>query len=153
VAWLGWEKSSRIGEDRRAGWVTALESSGRDPAGLAVELADEVDAARLAAHQMLEDGTVTGFACASDTLAIGVLHALAERGLRPGVDVGVVGFDDSLGAQVTWPGLSSVRQPLEEVAVELVAILHRVLDDEPLEEMGTMLAPSLVVRRSSLRPQ
>jgi LacI family transcriptional regulator len=105
----------------------------------------------MAAHDLLEDPAVTGFACASDTMGIGVLHALAERGLRPGDDVGVVGFDDSLAAQVTWPGLSSVRQPLEQVAVEVVALLHKVIDDEPLGRRGTMLTPALVVRRSSAR--
>lgn len=151
IAWLGWEKTSRIGQDRRSGWMKAMRDSGRDPAGLAVRTTDNVDAARLAAHELLEDPTITGFACVSDTLAIGVLHACAERGLRPGLDIGVVGFDDSLGAQVTWPGLSSIRQPLEEVAVELVRILHLVLAHKEIPARGRMFTPSLVVRRSSRR--
>ena len=127
VAWLGWERSSRIGQDRRSGWEAAMRAAGQETMGLGTRLTDNVDAARMATHHLLEDGSITAFACASDTLGIGVLHALAERGLRPGTDVGVVGFDDSLAAQVTWPGLTSVRQPLEEVAVELVQILHAVL--------------------------
>ncbi len=151
IAWLGWEKSSRIGEDRRSGWERAMQSAGQDVRGLGVRVTDNVDAARMAAHKVLEDSSVTGFVCASDTLAIGVLHACAERGLRPGADIGVVGFDDSLAAQVTWPGLTSVRQPLEQVAVELVRILHTVLAHKPLDETGRMLRPSLVVRRSSQR--
>lgn len=144
VAWLGWEESSRIGQDRRAGWADVA----RDP-GLAVRITDNVDAARMAAHELLEDRTVTGFACCSDTLAMGVLHACAERGLRPGVDIGVTGFDDSLAAQVVWPGLTSVRQPLEDVAVRVVEVLHRVLAGEAVGEQGRLLAPELVVRRSS----
>lgn len=151
VAWLGWERTSRIGQDRRLGWETALHAAGVEAAGLAVRLTDSVDASRLAAHALLQDPSVTGFACASDTLAIGVLHACAERGLRPGADIGVVGFDDSLAAQVTWPGLSSVRQPLEQVAVELVQILHTVLAHKSLTDKGRMLQPSLVVRGSSRR--
>jgi DNA-binding LacI/PurR family transcriptional regulator len=151
VAWLGWEKTSRIGEDRRSGWESAVQAAGLDARGPGVRITDNVDAARLAAHELLEDPTVTGFVCASDTLGIGVLHACAERNLRPGHDIGVVGFDDSLAAQVTWPGLSSVRQPLEEVAVELVRILHLVLAHKPFGDTGRMLRPSLVVRPSSLR--
>jgi LacI family transcriptional regulator len=150
VAWLGWEDTSRIGEDRRSGWQAAMTAAGVDTAGLGVRTTDNVDAARMEAHQLLDDGTVTGFACASDTLAIGVLHALHERGLRPGVDVGVVGFDDSLGAHVSWPGLTSVRQPLEQVAVEIVALLHSVLSHKPVEHPGRMLEPTLVVRRSTV---
>lgn len=151
IAWVGWEKASRIGEDRRSGWEAALRDSGRDPAGLGERVADDVDAARMAAHRRLDDPGTTGFVCASDTLGIGVLHACAERGLVPGRDVGVVGFDDSQAAQVVWPGLTSVRQPLEQVAVELVRILHTVLAHKPLSDRGRMLQPTLVVRRSSRR--
>ena len=151
VAWMGWEKTSRIGEDRRSGWTRAMAAAGIPTAGLGVRITDNVDAARMAAHEILEDGTVTGFACASDTIAIGVLHALAERNLRPGVDVGVVGFDDSLGAQVTWPGLTSVRQPLEQVAIEVVDLVTTVLSLRPVEEPARMLTPTLVVRRSTSR--
>ncbi|MEO7941934.1 MAG: LacI family DNA-binding transcriptional regulator [Marmoricola sp.] len=151
IAWLGWEKTSRIGQDRRSGWERAMAAAGIDVRGLGVRLTDNVDAARMAAHEQMQDPSVTGFVCASDTLAIGVLHACAERGLRPGAEVGVVGFDDSLAAQVTWPGLSSVRQPLEQVAVELVRILHEVLAHKPVADKGRMLQPELVVRRSSKR--
>jgi DNA-binding LacI/PurR family transcriptional regulator len=151
IAWLGWEKTSRIGEDRRSGWSRALAAAGVDPARLGVRITDNVDAARMAAHELLGDATVTGFACASDTIAIGVLHALAERGLQAGPDVGVVGFDDSLGAQVTWPGLTSVRQPLEQVAIEIVELVNTVLSLKTPEDPARMLEPALVVRRSTLR--
>ena len=52
---------------------------------------------------------------------------------------------------MTWPGLTSVRQPLEQVAVELVRILHLVLAHKPVGDKGRMLQPELVVRRSSQR--
>jgi DNA-binding LacI/PurR family transcriptional regulator len=151
VAWLGWEEDSVIGEDRRAGWEQAMTAAGIEAEGLGVRITDNVDAARMAAHVLLEDPAITGFACVSDTIGIGVLHALHERGLRPGIDVGVVGFDDSLAAQVVWPGLTSVRQPLEQVAVEIVDLLHTVLSLKSVHEPARMLAPSLVVRRSTLR--
>lgn len=152
VAWLGWEETSRIGEDRRAGWQAAMTAAGLPVEGLGIRTSDNVDAARMEVHRLLDDRDdgVTGFACASDTLAIGVLHALHERGLRPGVDAGVVGFDDSLGAHVTWPGLTSVRQPLEQVAVEIVELLHSLLSLKPVDRPGRMLEPSLVVRRSTV---
>ena len=151
IAWLGWEKTSRIGQDRRRGWESAMRAGGVDLTGLGKRITDNVDAARMEAHRLLDDESITAFVCASDTLGIGVLHACAERGLRPGSDIGVVGFDDSLAAQVIWPGLTSVRQPLEEVAVELVRILHLVLAHKPFGDPGRMLQPTLVVRGSSLR--
>ena len=64
--------------------------------------------------------------------------------------MGVVGFAASLGAHVPWPGLPSVRQPLEQVARELVELVHSVLSHRPVEQLGRMLEPTLVVRRSTV---
>jgi DNA-binding LacI/PurR family transcriptional regulator len=150
IAWLGWEKTSRIGEDRRSGWSSAMSAAGLPVDGLGVRLTDNADDARRAAHQQIDAGT-TGFVCASDTMGMGVLRALDERGMKAGIDAGTVGFDDSAAAQVT--GLSSVRQPLEEVAVQLVGLLRTALSGEPAAPYGTVLTPSLVVRGSSRRPR
>lgn len=148
ISWLGWEKASRIGEDRRSGWHSSMTAAGLSVDGLGVRLTDNADDARKAAHQQLDAGT-TGFVCASDTMGMGVLRAFEERGMKAGIDGGAVGFDDSAAAQVT--GLSSVRQPLERVAVELVGLLRAALTGEPAPVSGTVLTPSLVVRSSSRR--
>ena len=152
IAWLGWERSSRIGQDRRSGWESAMRATGQDLTGLGVRITDNVDAARMAAHHVLDDPSVT--AVRLRERHPGHRRAARLRGARSasGRDIGVAGFDDSLAAQVTWPGLTSVRQPLEQVAVELVRILHLVLAHKPIGERGLMLQPSLVVRRSSQRP-
>ena len=148
IAWLGWERTSRIGEDRRSGWSSAMTAAGLPVDGLGVRLTDNADDSRMAAHQQIDAGA-TAFVCASDTMGMGVLRAFEERGMRAGIDGGAVGFDDSAAAQVT--GLSSVRQPLEQVAIELVGLLRIALTGEPAAVYGTVLAPSLVVRGSSRR--
>ncbi len=150
VAWIGWRKDSFIGEDRRAGWVRAMRERGLPTAGLASRVEDTVASGREAAAVLLDEAAPTAFVCASDTLATGVLHLMAERGLVPGRDLAVVGFDDSQVAQVLpGGGLTSVRQPLEEVAVELVRALERVLATPPQAGTGVLLAPTLAVRGSS----
>ena len=55
---------------------------------------------REASARAARRGAPSAFVCATDTLAMGVLHTLAERGLAPGRDIAVVGFDDSQVAQV-----------------------------------------------------
>jgi len=149
IGWIGWSADSFIGEDRREGWLTAADRHGLQVRGLDVRAEDSVDAGRRAATALLDSRVPTAIACASDTLAMGVLHALADRGLRPGGDVAVVGFDDSLAAAVAPPGLTSVRQPLEEVAREVVAALGRLLSHKPVDEPGRILTPTLTVRASS----
>ena len=87
--------------------------------------------------------------CASDTVAMGALRALHERGLRAGSDVAVVGFDDSIAAQVTTAALTSIRQPLEQVEVEVVRFLGDLLAHRPIADTGCVLAPTLSVRMTS----
>jgi DNA-binding LacI/PurR family transcriptional regulator len=149
IAWIGWRKDSWIGEDRRAGWSRALRARGLPTTGLASRVEDTVASGREASAVLLDEARPTGFVCASDTLAMGVLHTLADRGLAPGRDVAVVGFDDSQVAQVVPPGLSSVRQPLEEVAVEIVKALEGLLGHPPSVGPGALLTPTLAVRGSS----
>jgi len=118
--------------------------------GLDARVDDTVAGGREAAARLLDAAGPTAYVCASDTLAVGVLHTLDERGLRAGRDVGVVGFDDSQVAQVVPPGLTSVRQPLEQAAVELVRVLEALLAREPYDGRGVLLRPTLAVRLVTL---
>ncbi|MGL5827007.1 MAG: LacI family DNA-binding transcriptional regulator [Nocardioides sp.] len=149
VAWIGWRKDSRIGEDRRSGWSRAMHDRGLSTTGLASRVEDTVRSGAEAAGALLDGAEPTGFVCASDTLAMGVLHTLGGRGLRPGYDIAVVGFDDSQVAQVVPPGLTSVRQPLEQVAVELVSALKGLLGHPRRRSVGVLFTPTLAIRGSS----
>jgi len=164
IGLVGWPSDSEVGEDRRTGWVEACHRLGL-PARVEAHVVDEFEAGRDAAHRLLQAGrggpVPTALVCASDTLALGVMRALAERGLRPGTDVGVTGFDNSPSAALTTPGLTSLEQPLADVAAELVRLLDAALREvppgapagtgAPAPPTGTLLAPRLVVRESSRR--
>lgn len=152
VAWVGWQRGSFIGEDRRSGWVDRMHDRGLSTSRLSARGDDSLEFGTRAAHALLDvppDERPTAFMCASDTLAMGVLRCLDERGLRAGRDVAVVGFDDSIAAQVCTPGLTSVRQPLEQVAVEVVGCLGELLAHRPVTQPGRVLTPTLSVRASS----
>lgn len=149
IAWVGWHRGSRLGDDRREGWKQEMAAHGFSRAGLGARVEDSVASGREAATVLLGEVAPTAFVCASDTLAMGVLHALADRGLAPGRDVAVVGYDDSQAAHVVPGGLTTVRQPLEEVAVEVVRGLRGVLARSRQVREGVLLEPTLVVRGSS----
>lgn len=149
IAWIGWRKDSRIGEDRRSGWLRAMHGRGLSTTGLASRVEDTVASGCEASAHLLNQAQPSAFVCASDTLAVGVLRTLADRGLTPGHDVAVVGFDDSQVAQLIPPGLTSVRQPLEDCAVEVVRALAGLLGHPPHVGPGVMLVPTLAVRGSS----
>jgi len=149
IAWIGWRKDSWIGEDRRSGWSRALHARGLPTTGLASRVEDTVSSGREASAVLLDEARPTAFVCASDTLAMGVLRTLGDRGLVPGRDVAVIGFDDSQVAQVVSPGLTSVRQPLEDVAVEIVTALQGLLGHPPAVGPGVLLRPTLALRGTS----
>ncbi len=65
--------------------------------------------------QALDRGLVfTAVYCLTDTMALGVYEALAERGLRVPADVSVIGKNDSFFARFMSPPLTSVRVPMFE---------------------------------------
>jgi len=71
---------------------------------------------------------VTAILTMSDTMATGVIRALADMGLRVPQDVSVTGFDGTEMARYTVPSIATVKQPTEEIARESVALLCEMLD-------------------------
>lgn len=60
---------------------------------------------------------------ANDDMAVGVVAAAHRAGLATPGDVSVAGFDDSEAAQLVWPSLTTVRQPISEIAKAAVEAL------------------------------
>jgi len=84
----------------------------------------------------------------SDLMAAGALSALRAAGRRVPDDVAVGGFDDSAVALTTHPPLTTVRQPLAQVAEETVRLLLELIDgDRP--EHPVILPTELVIRESA----
>jgi DNA-binding LacI/PurR family transcriptional regulator len=112
---------------------------------------DTLEAGRQAAHRMLDASRpATALVCASDTLALGVLRALHERGLRPGADVAVTGFDDSPTPALVSPGLTTLHQPIDVVGRQLIQSIDNLLAGDPRDPQHVLLEPELIVRGSSL---
>ncbi|MDQ3628094.1 MAG: LacI family transcriptional regulator [Actinomycetota bacterium] len=152
IAFIGWPAGSDVGEDRRSGWLGACSEAGLPTDGLTAHCDDDATAAGACALTLLDaDPRPTALVCASDTLAFGALSALVSRGLRAGHDVAVTGFDDtSAAALVPGHGLTSVRQPVEDVARAIVARLVGLLGGHPQADgPGELLLPELVVRQTT----
>ncbi|MER5452528.1 substrate-binding domain-containing protein [Streptomyces sp. NPDC002766] len=90
------------------------------------------------------------FVC-SDRMALGVYEALAERGLRVPDDVSVVGFDDLPESRWASPALTTVRQPLAEMAATALHLLVRMMEGDRPEGTRTELSTRLVQRASTAR--
>jgi DNA-binding LacI/PurR family transcriptional regulator len=87
----------------------------------------------------------TALVALSDVLALGALEALAVRGLRPGRDVSVTGFDDV--AEASEAGLTTVRQPTLERGRIAGELLLDVPEDPALRRV--VLPTQLIVRSTT----
>ena len=86
----------------------------------------------------------------NDDSAAGVMSAAAQMGLSVPGDVAVAGFDDSWIAQSVWPNLTTVYQPIEEMAFAAAELLIARTGNE---EMPTHIElPYRLVLRQSTAP-
>lgn len=90
-----------------------------------------------------------GIIVGNDVVGIGVLTALAELGVRPGAEVGVIGFDDYLPSRSL--GLSTMRPPLEDMGRTAVRLLSELFADGADPALRRVSPRHDVVRRSSTR--
>jgi alanine racemase len=92
-------------------------------------------------------GTPTAIVAMSDIIAIGVMDAARARGLRLPRDLSIAGFDDVPDARHVLPGLTTVRQPVEEKG-ELAADLLVAALEKKAAPRHHILPTELVVRES-----
>jgi DNA-binding LacI/PurR family transcriptional regulator len=130
---------------RRRGYLDAMSDSGLPPIWLDGDFRREVGlgaARRLLATWPDVDAIFAG----CDLMATGVLQALAESGRSVPDDVAVVGFDDCILAACATPPLTSVRQPVEEIAGIATETL---LTHQATPRWQRTVPTSLMVRQSS----
>lgn len=77
-----------------------------------------------AAHKLLSRRVLpTAVFASNDDMALGVLAAAQRLGLAVPTDLSIAGFDDSPAASLVWPALTTVRQPVDEMARMAVDML------------------------------
>ena len=118
------------GQDRLQGWKSAMREGGL--ADKAVEHGDFTEAGGgLAARALLErHPRLDGIFVASDLMASGTLRVLAAAGRRVPDDVAVVGYDDLGVAERTTPPLTTVVQPIVEMAEQATRLLLQQVDGD-----------------------
>jgi DNA-binding LacI/PurR family transcriptional regulator len=137
-----------VSRERLAGYRDAFAEVGVDWPDIATVNAAQNSreaAAQAAAHVLDRAPRPTAILAVSDMLALGVLDALQLRGLQPGRDVSVIGFDDIPDAASA--GLTTVRQPAMEKGRRAGALLLDPPEDLALRQV--VLPTELVVRAST----
>ncbi|MCL1820219.1 MAG: LacI family transcriptional regulator [Oscillospiraceae bacterium] len=146
IAIIGNHQLRTIGLDKilREHGYSATEAKIKDEASFSFETG------YLAARKLLEIGSYTCVFCFSDILAIGAMKAIRDKGLRIPEDISVVGFDGIEAGFYMNPALTTVKQPLEEIALHSVKGLINSIESG--ESYGHIVMPTTMVEGGSFRP-
>lgn len=94
------------------------------------------------------EGLPTCFFADNDTIALGAMKALKEKGYKIPGDISVIGFDDIPYASVSSPALTTVRVQRQIMGQQSVYHLIRMIEDRQFTPLKTSITGKLVVRES-----
>lgn len=149
IGYVGLPLVTQAALERLAGYREAVAALGTAP-GIEVPAEGNAFADGITAtNRLLAESKPDAILYASDALATGGLHALADRGVRVPDDIAVAGFGDIISSSVTVPALTTVHVPMREIGARSVALLLQMLAGGEDVGTGIQLETKLVVRESA----
>lgn len=138
-------------EQRFKGFQQALNAKGIPlPQGYVIEVLhysreDGIEAM----PKLLAIGVDAIFCAAGDNCALGLLSSARDRGVRVPEDIAIVGFDDLLIAQLSTPTITTIKQPLKEIAEATYKMAVNQRDEILRKPQNIVFNPELVIRQSA----
>lgn len=138
---------------RKEGYAQAFAARGLDYLPVAEQQGDFTLESGVAAMQRIIAGGImpTAILAQNDDMALGALMVAREAGIDVPERLSIAGFDDSDVARLSWPTLTTARQPVMEMARQATDGLLRLLEGGSAEP--TMHDHVLCPRRSTARPR
>ncbi|MES2136559.1 MAG: LacI family DNA-binding transcriptional regulator [Pseudomonadota bacterium] len=143
-------------DERYRGYAAALDEAGIELSNAHIEQgyftyrSGLVAAERLLANSMRP----TAIFASNDDMAAAAVNIAHRAGLDVPKDLSVVGFDDTMPATTVWPELTTIRQPVAEMAESAIELLMRDLrngDEE--QDKERVLRHELIIRDSAGPPR
>ena len=154
IAYLGGPPNVSDYHERQQGYLAGIAAVGLpvDP-GLIIDRGptyEPEDMRAMASHLLRQNPRPTAMVCASDSMASAVIEQAWEMGLNVPGDLAVTGFDDSQEALQTIPHLTTIRQPVLEIANRAMYLAAcAAVGQEPGTGSWQLELPvSLVIRES-----
>lgn len=142
---------------RYDGYYTAMQEAGLVVTPDMIERGDYTyrSGMEAASRLLARPDRPTAIFAGNDDMAAGVLAAAAQLGLRTPQDLSVTGFDDSPIATTVWPQLTTIRQPVAEMAASAVRLLDEIIWRRPSDvsqQPTRQIVPYSVILRDSVAP-
>lgn len=148
VGFVGGLAGVQTADERLAGYEQAISEAGLTP--LTADGRFRTEGGREATTALLEQGA-TAVLVANNLMAIGALQAITEQGLTIPNDVGIVSIDNPPWAKLTDPPLTTLAQPVREMAQAAVELLFERLDAGRIRRKRRVFEFELVHRGSCCR--
>lgn len=141
--------------DRLSGYRQAITDAGLKEYLLEIKFTPKTEkVAQLIGNFLVKNKKVDAILFATNYLALQGFEALNKLELKIPQDVAVIGFDDHAFFKVFNPPITAVSQPMKNLSENLIDILFKKMneeDDAKTENLKIVLAPELIIRRSSLK--
>jgi LacI family transcriptional regulator len=143
--------------DRVKGYYRALQEAGikrRDDYVITGDFEFQSGERAMKKLLSLEDVPTALFAC-NDLMAIGALRRARSENISVPVDMSIFGFDDIQFASIVSPSLSTIAQPINEIATTAIAMLIDKIQNRAVEAEGKriVLDTHLIIRDSCCPPK
>ncbi len=141
-------------EDRVRGYTAAMRDAGLEDIAHVHRVTSEPwnEVHDAAFREMIRDLEPTACCCFDDDVAAWTTRVCHESGIAVPDELSVVGYDDSGMASQTWPPMTTVRIPLEEIGRSAVRLLDELIEEHRLTGHGLVLPTELVERASTKAP-
>ena len=137
----------QTGDDRLAGYRMEMAASGLEERAVAGGFT--VEGGHSATERLLEqEPRITALIVSNNQMTLGALQVLRERGLAIPGDVALVAFDDPAWANLLDPPLTTLAQPLRQMAAAAVDLLFERMSDGRSQPVRPIYQFELRVRKS-----
>lgn len=138
--------------ERERGFRQAMGEAGLTPYTVEQGMFQIRSGSEIASRWITSGNLPTAVFAADDYIALGVMDAFKNSGIRIPEDVSVVGFDDQFIASEFRPMLTTVRQPAEKIGRLGVELLLNMIRGSSKRNHTVQLDPELIVRESTAKP-
>lgn len=146
VSFLGGPINTETGAARLEGYEQAMRATRLTPLWADGEF--RIDGGEVAAETLLREGEPTALVVANNLMTIGALRALRARQLRVPKDVALVAIDDPFWAELILPPLTTMAQPVRQMADVAVEFLFERITGKRTEPRRLVLDLELRIRGS-----
>jgi LacI family transcriptional regulator len=150
IAFLGGFPDIMVFQERYRGYVEGLKAAGFgiDDDYVIASSASRAGGVEAIGKAMQHADAPTAAVCFNDAVAFGVCDGLRARGMEPGRDFAVVGFDDVIEAKTAMPALTTVSVDPQAMGRRAAQLLLKQINAGKVEAEAVTTAVRLVVRQS-----